>query len=110
MNDDQVEQAQANSDIPRVKAEHINQLHSTVEYVTVQPEGTTSTFCHAYLPGKDGRKFLLATGMSACVEPALFNAQIGLDIAKGKAITAAKDALWLLEGYHLFKQLEGGAA
>lgn len=105
MDDNQVEQAQAGTIIPRVKGEHINELHASVEYVTVQPPGTTTTLCLAYLPGKKGMKFLLATGMSACVHPDLFNAQIGVDIAKGKAIAMAKDALWQLEGYALFKEL-----
>lgn len=92
-------------DKPRVKPEHINALLDTVEYVTVQPEGTTSTFCHAYLPGTDGKRFSLATGHSACVIPENFNAQLGIDLAKSKAVSAARDKLWELEGYSLFKEM-----
>lgn len=108
MNDDQVEHAQSGTHIPRVKKETIDSLMAKVEYVQVQPEGTTTTFCHAYVPGDQGRKFLVATGVSACVEPALFNAQIGLDIAKRNAEAAAAQELWKLEGYALFKSLNGG--
>lgn len=91
---------------PRLTPAQINELHSTVQYVLSQPEGTTATFCHAFLPGKNGRQFFLTTGMSACVSPENFNAQIGIDLARGKATSLAKDKLWELEGYHLFKQLE----
>ncbi len=108
MDDQQIEHAHAGKDIPRVSAEQINRLHAQVEYVLVQPEGTTSTFCHAYLPGKDGKQFLLATGMSACVHPSLFNADIGEALARSKAVNQAKDALWQLEGYALFKELDNG--
>lgn len=93
---------------PRVMPEHINRLHGEVEYVTSQPEGTTTTFCHAYLPGTNGKKFLLATGVSACVVPEGFNAQIGKDLATSKAVQLAKDKLWELEGYALFKEQNNG--
>jgi hypothetical protein len=105
MNDNQVEQAQAGTDIPRVKKDHIDALAATVEYVVVQPEGTTTTLCLAYLPGTDGKKFLLTQGTSACVVPALFNAQIGNDIARRNAEAQAIQELWKLEGYALFKEL-----
>lgn len=94
---------------PRITQVQINLLHATVTYVTTQPEGTTTTFCHAYLPGTDGKQFLLATGTSACVSPENFNAEIGRNIAEGKAASLAKDKLWELEGYALFKQMNGGA-
>lgn len=90
---------------PRILPEDINRLAGTVVYVVSQPEGTTSTFCHAYLPGKDGKMFSLATGHSACVSPENFDAQMGINIATGKAMAAAKDKLWELEGYALFKEL-----
>lgn len=105
MNDNQVEAVQQDSTIPRIRKDRIDSLHAQVEYVLVQPAGTTTTFVHAYLPGSQGRKFLLATGVSACVEPALFNAKIGVDIATAKAQAQAADALWQLEGYVLFKEL-----
>lgn len=94
------------NDIPRVQGTEISRLLATVEYVLSQPQGTTSTFCHAYLPGKDGKRFLLATGVSACVHPDLFDPSIGESMAQAKATAMAKDALWMLEGYHLFKELD----
>lgn len=97
---------QPKQEIPRVKPEVVIALHNTVEYVLSQPEGTTSTFCHAYLPGKDGKRFYLTTGISACVHPDLFNAALGIEMAQTKAISQAKDMLWQLEGYHLFKELD----
>lgn len=107
MDDNKIEQAvvAAGLTAPRVTQMHINFLHQKVVYVTKQPEGCTSTFCHAYLPGENGSMFHLATGHSACVEPANFNAAIGKSIAESKAVAAAKDKLWELEGYALFKQL-----
>lgn len=87
---------------PRITPEQINILHSQVVYVNSQPEGCTSTFCHAYLPGTNGKMFYLATGHSACVSPENFKADIGLGIAHSKAVSAAKDKLWELEGYGLY--------
>lgn len=95
----------AGSNSPRVKPEDINALMGTVVYVISQPEGTTSTFCHAYLPGTNGKMFSLATGHSACVVPENFNAQIGRDLAQSKATSAAKDKLWELCGFALFNEM-----
>lgn len=91
---------------PRVTQMGINLLMQKVIYVTEQPAGTTSTFCHAYLPDGNGRQFHLATGHSACVSPENFDAQLGRSIAQGKATQLAKDKLWELEGYHLFKTID----
>lgn len=109
MDDTKVEAAQAASPIPRVKKETIDQLLSTVEYVEVQQPGdTTTSLCLAYLPGTDGKKFLLTIGISACVVPALFDAKIGSDIARRNAEAQAAQELWKLEGYALFKELNRG--
>lgn len=107
MDDNKTEQAiiKAGLTAPRIFPENINQLHSTVVYVDSQPSGCTSSYCHAFLPGKDGKMFSLATGHSACVSPENFNPQIGKDVAFNKASLAAKDKLWELEGYALFKEL-----
>lgn len=107
MDDNQTERAiqKAGLTAPRVTPLQINDLMSKVSYFTNTPEGTTSTFCNAYLPGKNGAKFHLATGHSACVSPENYNAQLGNDIAQAKATALAKDKLWELEGYALFKEL-----
>ena len=83
---------------PRITPGHINDLMGRVIFNIVVPEGTTSTFAHAYLDGK----FYLATGHSACVSPENFDAEIGQKIAMNKAEAMAKDKLWELEGYLLY--------
>ena len=83
---------------PRITPGHINDLMERVIFNIVVPEGTTSTFAHAYLDGK----FYLATGHSACVSPENFDAEIGQKIAMNKAEAMAKDKLWELEGYLLY--------
>lgn len=92
-----------NIEAPRVTYDHIQAMLKRVTYVTVQQPGdTTSTFVHAYLDGK----FFLASGFSACVDPARFNPLIGIDIAQEKAVKAVEDKLWELEGYALYKNLQ----
>lgn len=109
MDDNQVEQAQAGSEIPRVKKDTIDALASQIEYVEVQqPGGTTTTLCLAYLPGTDGKKFLLTIGVSACVVPTLFNPETGSSIARRNAEAQAIGELWKLEGHALFKELNRG--
>lgn len=86
---------------PKITQEEILALMERVTFQTVVPEGTTSTFVHAYLDGR----FYLASGHSACVSPENFNAEIGYSIAKSKAVLAARDRLWELEGYRLYQSL-----
>ena len=100
MNDQTIEQEIQTKGLtaPRITPGHINDLMERVIFNIVVPEGTTSTFAHAYLDGK----FYLATGHSACVSPENFNAEIGQKIALSKAEAMAKDKLWELEGYRLY--------
>ena len=92
---------------PRITPAQIDALMSRVHFVMVrQPGDTTSTFVHAFLDGK----FLLGTGFSACVSPENFDAEVGRKIATGKAEQIARDKLWELEGYALYRNLQGGAA
>jgi hypothetical protein len=93
-------------DAPRVTRDQIDRLFEKLEYVYHVPESTTVTFCSVFLPGKEGRKFLIATGMSACVSPANFNKEVGENQSKQNASHQAYDKLWELEGYALFKELE----
>lgn len=90
---------------PRITPAHINAMRDRVYYRLEQPQGTTSTFCHAYLDGA----FYLTTGHSACVAPENFDAVIGQDIARKNAQAQVNDRLWELEGYRLFSQLNGEA-
>lgn len=111
MNDHQIEQeikAKGLDVAPRVTVERIDILMGRVTYAYENPKGTTRTFAHAFLDGA----FLLATGHSACVSPANFNADMGQRMARDQAAAKARDELWKLEGYALRVRLEqeGGAA
>lgn len=85
---------------PRITREQIEGLMERVTFTFEVPGGTTSTLCHAFLDGK----FYLGSGHSACVSPENFSASMGERLAKGKAEQVARDELWKLEGYALFKQ------
>ena len=89
----------AGSDVaPRVTPEQIDALMARVVYTyDERPNGSTVTLAHALLDGN----FYLASGMSACVSPANYNAEIGRNIATSNAARAARDKLWELEGYRL---------
>lgn len=87
---------------PRITLDDITALMDRITFSTNQPDGTTSTHVHAYLDGR----FYLASGHSACVSLENFNAQLGFKIAKDKALFAAKEKLWELEGYRLYQQLK----
>ena len=89
---------------PRITPAIIDALVARLVDRVDQPAGTTSTFVHLYLDGK----FLVATGHSACVSPENFNPQIGIDIAMKDAMAKAKQKLWELEGYALYKGLNHG--
>jgi hypothetical protein len=84
----------------RVTPDDIDELMTRVVYTGEVAPGTTSTFIHAFLDGT----FYLASGHSACVSPENFDAAIGAQIAKGNAQTKAREKLWELEGYALFKR------
>lgn len=86
---------------PWVTSGQIQGLMEHVSYRFENPEGTTSTFCHAFL----NDKFYLATGHSASVSLANFNPEIGGRMAQANAAKKAESKLWELEGYSLFKQL-----
>lgn len=103
------DEAQTEADIqakgltaPRVTPEHINKLMSRVVILFSGPSSTTSTFAHAFLDGA----FFLATGHSACVSPENFDAEVGMKIARANAERAARDKLWELEGYALYRSLD----
>jgi hypothetical protein len=85
----------------RVTPERIDALmHRLVARVS-QPAGTTSTFVHMFLDDR----FYVSTGHSACVDPAAFDPAYGINLAKKEAIAKARDQLWVLEGYALFKEM-----
>lgn len=85
---------------PRVTADQIQALMGRVVYHYEQPQGTTSTFAHAFLDG-----FYLDSGYSACVSAENFNAAKGQKYAKEQAEPKARNKLWELEGYVLHREL-----
>jgi hypothetical protein len=95
-------QAKGLTTAPRITPADIEALMARVQYLVPAHAGeTTSTFVHAYLDGT----FYLASGHSACVSLENFDEATGIRISKGKAQAAARDKLWELEGYALFKSL-----
>lgn len=86
---------------PRITLEQVRELTQRIKFRIDTPAGTTSTFAHAFLDNQ----FYLVTGHSACVSPENFNAEIGVKIAKSKALALAVDELWKLEGYRLYQHL-----
>lgn len=94
----------AGLDAPRVTADQIQALMDRVVFRYEHPDGTTSTFAHAFLGG-----FYLATGHSACVSPENYKPALGQKYAREQAEPKARDKLWELEGYALHKQLAAQA-
>jgi hypothetical protein len=87
----------------RITPSMIDDLMKRVVYTfDVRPNGSTTTFAHAFLDGR----FHLATGKSACVSAANFDEEMGKRIAMENAEPAARDKLWELEGYALFRRLQ----
>lgn len=89
-------------DAPRVTPERIDALMARVMYRYDNPEGTTSTFAHAYLDGE----FFLVSGFSACVSKENFDAVKGRQYALKDAEPKVRAELWKLEGYALRMHLE----
>lgn len=84
---------------PRVTPARIDALMDRVQF-NFHVLGT-STFCYAFLDAE----FYLATGHSACVSKANFDAELGRKIAMDNVLKPARDKLWELEGYALRQRL-----
>ena len=100
--DTQQEQAIVDAGLtnPRVTVEQINTLMATVEYEVLPVPNSTLTLAVAWLP-MGSRKFKLAIGEAACVDPNNFNAEKGAEFAIADAANKARSRLWELEGYLL---------
>jgi hypothetical protein len=81
---------------PRITNDQITELMSEVEYHTYVVPGTTTTVAVAM---RDG--FTLCQEITACVDPANFDAELGKKYAIEKAAGVARNKLWELEGYKL---------
>ncbi|AFN39118.1 hypothetical protein G167_gp36 [Burkholderia phage BcepMigl] len=86
----------------RVRMDQIDALMASLKVHAQRIDGTCSTIALAVLPNG----FTVAIGHSACVDPAMFNAAIGVDVATADALAQARKKLWELEGYCLKKEIE----
>lgn len=89
---------------PKVHLADIQAMLSASTFEVDQREGRTATHVHVY----DQHGYYLASGFSACVDPANFNAEEGQKRALNIALGNAESKLFQLEGYHLKKELEAG--
>lgn len=81
----------------KVELSLIESLVDSLTYTFARIGNSTVTVCCAFLPNG----FQVATGESACVDPVNYNQELGEKYAKERAVVAAKDKLWELEGYLL---------
>lgn len=88
-----------------VPAERIEAMLETLTVQCQRFPGTTTTIALAALPGG----FVVGQGMSACVDPAMFDAQKGVQYATADALSKAREKLWELEGYYLMRLREQGS-
>lgn len=89
---------------PKVFKEDIQAALAACKFEVDQAEGRTATHVHVY----DQTGYYLASGFSACVDPANFDAEQGKNRALQTALGNAESKLFQLEGYHLKKELEAG--
>ena len=82
---------------PRVTPDQIDALMSGVRYEVQVVTGTTTTLATAIA----ANGFTLAIGMTACADPANFNADLGAKYAIKDAEAKARQELWKLEGWRL---------
>lgn len=89
---------------PKVEADAISALMRKVTYDVHQIPDTTTIVATAIL-AQGNHKFTLAHESTACADPRNFNKEKGEFYAVQKASKAARDKLWELEGYRLFRDL-----
>ncbi|MGK4476331.1 Gp49 family protein [Aeromonas molluscorum] len=82
---------------PCITPEQIDGLMAGVTYHTQVIPGTTTTVATAIA----ANGFTLAIGMTACADPANFNAEFGAKYAIRDAESKARAELWKLEGWRL---------
>lgn len=87
---------------PKIHPEDIQAKLAECIFEVDQREGRTATHIHVY----DPQGYYLASGFSACVDPANFDAEKGKNHALQDALGKAEGKLRQLEGYHLKKELE----
>lgn len=81
---------------PRITNDQISDIMAKVVYHTYVVPNTTTTVAVAMIEG-----FTLCQEITACVDPANFNEELGAKYATQKAESSARNKLWELEGYKL---------
>lgn len=79
----------------RVEKDTIDALEHSLAYHVHHFPGTTTTVAIAVLPNG----FTVGVGKSACLDQAMFDADVGVTIAKEQARKQSVEMLWALEGY-----------
>lgn len=87
-----------------VEATDISTLMRKVVYSTHRVPNTTTIVATATLKLGE-HNFTLVHQHTACTDPRNFNEEKGINYAILKASKAAREKLWELEGYLMFKQL-----
>lgn len=81
----------------KVEASHVQSMSDSLSFKFERIGDSTVTVCCAFLPNG----FQVATGESACVDPANYDQELGEKYAKERAVKIAGDKIWELEGYLL---------
>lgn len=89
---------------PKIHLADIQAILAASKFEVDQQEGRTATHVHVY----DQHGYYLASGFSACIDPANYDAKLGQEYALKDALGKAEGVLWRSEGYHLKKELEAG--
>lgn len=82
---------------PRITAAQIDAMVDQLSYHVYVVPGTTTTVVYAI----DQTGFLVADGKAGSISAANFDEVIGRNTAISRAKSAAREALWKLEGYRL---------
>ena len=89
---------------PRITAEQIQSLIEKLTWKYEKHESPNVVFAHAFLGD-----FYIATGFSKTVSADNFRAELAHKYAQEQAEAKARDKLWELEGYRLFKRLHAAS-
>lgn len=91
---------------PHITSAQIDALCYGLTFKTHHFPETNVTVARAFLPSG----FMVGRGESSCVDPANFDAEIGVEIAMDNARRNARENLWEFEGYALHKYLQAPPA
>lgn len=86
----------------KVSKDTVQARMQLITYQLWRVPGTTVTIAAAVEPNNN----VLATGLSGCIDPNEFDAEMGCQIAISNASKAAEDAIWKEEGAFLRRELE----